>query len=69
MNKIEFKLNGEDFSVAKDSSIQDLIVLLELDIKKVAVERNLNIVDFTNFQEEKILPNDQIEIVHFIGGG
>lgn len=69
MNKVEFKLNGEDFSIAKDSSIQDLIEILELDIEKVAVERNLNIVNFSKFQEEKITSNDQIEVVHFIGGG
>lgn len=69
MNKIEIKLNGEDFLIEEQSSIYDLIRLLDLDVKKIAIEKNLEIIDLNSFDSEKIEAKDNIEIVHFIGGG
>lgn len=46
-----------------------LIEELGLDIRKVAVERNLEIVPRSLLAETALQPGDRIEIVHFIGGG
>jgi len=42
---------------------------LGLDARKVAVERNLEIVPRSAYGRTPIAEGDRIEIVHFIGGG
>jgi thiamine biosynthesis protein ThiS len=69
MEKIKILLNGEEKSFNSKISIENLVEQLELDIKKIAVERNYEIIlpqDFTNIA---LCDGDKIEIVHFIGGG
>ena len=46
-----------------------LILDLELDIKKIAVEKDLQIVNPDQFLEVILDEGSQVEIVHFIGGG
>ncbi len=69
MTKVKILLNGEDFHVKQGLTLANLIENLELDIKKVAVEKNLEIVNCEDFTIDIINEGDQIEIVHFIGGG
>ena len=42
---------------------------LGLDQRKVAVERNEAIVPRSQYDTTALAPGDQVEIVHFIGGG
>jgi len=46
-----------------------LLKHIGLDDRKVAIERNLEIVPKSNYSVTNIADGDQIEIVHFIGGG
>ena len=46
-----------------------LIDLLGLDTRKVAVERNQAIVPRSIYAATWLSAGDQLEIVHFIGGG
>ena len=69
MSKIKIILNGEDYLIKENSSINDLISELNLDISKIAIERNLEIVLAEDFKEIEINLGDKIEIVSFIGGG
>jgi len=62
-------LNGEDRRFPDLATIADLVAHLELDARKVAVERNLEIVPRSAYQTTAIADRDRIEIVHFIGGG
>jgi thiazole synthase len=62
-------LNGESRNVRPGSSIADLAAEIGLDPKKVAVERNLEIVPRSTLADARIAEGDQIEIVHFVGGG
>lgn len=62
-------LNGESRNVRTGSSIADLAAEIGLDPKKVAVERNLEIVPRSTLADAIIAEGDQIEIVHFVGGG
>lgn len=61
-------VNGEtgDYAVG---DLSGLLVALELDVRKVAVERNLEIVPRSLFSRTLLTDGDRIEIVHFIGGG
>ena len=62
-------LNGEPRSIAPGTTIAALAAELGLDPAKVAVERNLAIVPRSTLANVVIAEGDQIEIVHFVGGG
>ncbi|HEX4742062.1 MAG TPA: sulfur carrier protein ThiS [Caulobacteraceae bacterium] len=62
-------INGEARTVQGALDIAGLIAALELDARKVAVERNLEIVPRSAYGATRIADGDRIEIVHFIGGG
>ncbi len=65
---INITLNGEPRKVAV-GSIADLCAQIELDPKKVAVERNLEIVPRSTLADVMLAEGDVLEIVHFVGGG
>jgi thiamine biosynthesis protein ThiS len=62
-------VNGEERDVNAARDIVGLIGALGLDGRKVAVERNLEIVPRSAYAATPIAEGDRIEIVHFIGGG
>ena len=62
-------MNGEARDVVTARHVAGLIAELGLDGRKVAVERNLNIVPRSLYADTPIADGDRIEIVHFIGGG
>ena len=66
---LSITLNGDLRDVRPGSSIADLAAEIGFDPKKVAVERNLEIVPRSTLAEAFIAEGDQIEIVHFVGGG
>ena len=66
---MEITLNGEKFTLETGSNIVNLIDKLDLDVNKLAIERNLEIVPKSKFAMTIIEEGDKLEIVHFIGGG
>lgn len=62
-------VNGEPQNVTEGSSLATLIAAMELDIRKVAVERNLEIVPRSQYAATLLAAGDALEIVHFVGGG
>ncbi len=62
-------INGEPRAFAALSDLAGLVVALGLDARKVAVERNLEIVPRSAYGRTALAHGDRIEIVHFIGGG
>ena len=62
-------LNGEERDVAGVVTIADLVAQLGLDARKVAVERNLEIVPKSLHASTPVAPGDRIELVQFVGGG
>ena len=63
-------INGEDhFDLPDDMSVAELLVHLKLPVKKIAVERNLEIVSKSTFDSTTLSEGDRLEIIHFIGGG
>ena len=61
-------LNGEQRPLDAPT-VAALLERLGLDRRKVAVERNTAIVPRSEYEGTALAPGDQIEIVHFIGGG
>ncbi|MCE2820246.1 MAG: sulfur carrier protein ThiS [Phenylobacterium sp.] len=56
-------LNGESRVMESVRTVAELVVALGLDARKVAVERNLEIVP------RSLYDRTELAIVHFIGGG
>ena len=53
----------------KNESVQKLTKKLKIPLNKVAIELNRKILDKKKLKNIKLNNNDNIEIVHFIGGG
>ncbi|GAC1338399.1 MAG: hypothetical protein NVSMB18_04720 [Acetobacteraceae bacterium] len=66
---ITISLNGERRSVDAGLTVAGLLAQLGLDRRKVAVERNEAIVSRSTYEDTGLGEGDQLEIVHFIGGG
>ncbi len=62
-------LNGEEIQLGGRTNIKGLLEKYSLDSRKIAVERNMEIVPRSQFDEQFIDEGDRIEIIHFIGGG
>jgi len=62
-------VNGEPRRMVPGASIADLVQSLGLDPRKVAVERNADIVPRSTLAEVLLADGDTLEIVHFVGGG
>ena len=63
-------INGKDyFDMPLGMTVAALLEHLQLPPKKVAVERNLEIVPKSTFEDTELSDGDRLEIIHFIGGG
>jgi len=62
-------VNGNPVAVRAGATVADLLAQLGLPTQKIAVERNLEIVPRSVYGQTALCAGDQIEIVHFIGGG
>ena len=66
---ISIRVNGEHRRLAAGLSLADLARELGLEPSKVAVERNLAVVPRSTLAQVMLEDGDDIEIVHFVGGG
>ena len=66
---IELTVNGEPQQAADHSTVASLLKELSLAERRVAVERNGEIVPKSRHAEQALQSGDRIEIVHAIGGG
>ena len=66
---MQLTINGEARQYDALTSLSSLIEALGLDPRKVAIERNLEIVPRSTYAATPLADGDRIEIVHFIGGG
>ena len=69
INKIKIRVNGKVKSISDKYSMLDLVKILKIPLKKVAIELNQEIIDKKKINKIILKKKDKIEIVHFIGGG
>lgn len=63
-------INGEDHDDLPDGlTVAKLIAHLGLPERKIAIERNLEVIPKSTFGEVILDDHDKLEIIHFIGGG
>lgn len=66
---MQILLNGESLELPDGATVADLLVRLELTGRRVAVERNLDIVPRSQHTTTALADGDRLEVVHAIGGG
>ncbi|NBO64456.1 MAG: sulfur carrier protein ThiS [Acidobacteria bacterium] len=66
---IEVIVNGEPHRIEAGASLVQLVTQLELTPQRIAVEHNREIVSKPRWADTRLSEGDQLEIVHFVGGG
>ena len=66
---IDLSVNGQARRFSSGASIAQLLAHLELTGKRVAVERNGEIVPRSRYGETLLAEGDQLEVVVAVGGG
>lgn len=66
---MEITLNGAPQTLPEGSTVADLVVHLGVAHKRVAVEVNRRIVRREEYADVALAAGDQVEVVHFVGGG
>lgn len=66
---LQLTVNGETRAFEGVADLAALVAALGLDRRKVAVERNLEIVPRSRYAQTSLAEGDRIEIVAFVGGG
>jgi thiamine biosynthesis protein ThiS len=69
VNPLEIVVNGEHRQIPGPATIADLLRHLSLDPRTVVVELNRQIVRRPHLDETTLADGDQVELVHFVGGG
>ncbi len=66
---IELTINGVRKQIRKSATMADLIIELDLAGKKLAIERNGDIVPRIAYPPTTLQADDKLEIVVAVGGG
>lgn len=66
---LRIQVNGEPREVEENISLPQLIAGLNLKPEQIAIELNHNVVRRAHWENTLLEPDDQVEIVHFVGGG
>ncbi len=66
---MQILLNGESLELPDGATVAELLVRLDLTGRRVAVERNLDIVPRSQHATTALADGDRLEVVHAIGGG
>jgi len=66
---LRVQVNGEIRELAEELTLEELVRQLALAPERLAMELNREVVRRARWAETVIREGDQVEIVHFVGGG
>lgn len=66
---MKIRLNGEDYEIPGELTLEELLESLSINPGRVAVEVNLQVIKRSQFGTFRIKEGDIVEIVNFVGGG
>ncbi|HLW54063.1 MAG TPA: sulfur carrier protein ThiS [Candidatus Angelobacter sp.] len=66
---MELQINGEKRDFPDGLTVTTLVAHLGMKTDRVAVELNREIVPRSNWETTALKSGDELEIVHFVGGG
>lgn len=62
-------VNGEAREIAPGTTVSGLLDSLGLHPRLIVVEHNREILERSSFEATEVQPGDNLELVHFVGGG
>jgi thiamine biosynthesis protein ThiS len=62
-------VNGEPHELGDGLTVAGLISQLSLNGRRIAVELNREILEREAYGDRRLAEGDEVEIVHFVGGG
>lgn len=62
-------INGSVIDVPDGLSVRELVEYKNLPAQKIIVEMNGNIIRTEQWENVKLKPDDNLEIIRFVGGG
>jgi thiamine biosynthesis protein ThiS len=62
-------INGELREIAGQVNLFELLNKLDLPTERIAIELNKDVVRKKDWESIKVSDRDNIEIIHFVGGG
>ena len=66
---LEITVNGEPHSIPSGCTVQNLLALLGMEGRRVAVARNRDIVPRSEYAAQALRGGDHAEILEAVGGG
>jgi thiamine biosynthesis protein ThiS len=66
---MKLRINGEEKEISNGLSLASLLEQLQIRPARVVVERNREIVARDHYDRTLLAEGDNLEIVHFVGGG
>lgn len=66
---MRIQINGEVHELDDELPLSSLVVLLNLKPQQIAIELNKTVVRRAQWEDTLLREGDQVEIVHFVGGG
>ena len=69
LNVAKIQLNGNPYEINIETNLNQLLNKLKIQKTKVAIEVNGAIVEKNKYPKVILNKGDEVEIVHFIGGG
>jgi thiamine biosynthesis protein ThiS len=66
---LRVQINGEFHELPEKLTLADLVRQLSLASERLAIEHNREVVRRAAWPERELREGDQVEIVHFVGGG
>ena len=69
LNVAKIQLNGSPYEINTETNLNQLLNRLKIKKTKVAIEVNGVIIEKNKYPKVILSKGDEVEIVHFIGGG
>ena len=69
MATMTLQINGESRGIEPVSNVRELLDLLGISRKHVAIELNREIIRRSDWERTPVSDMDRVEIVQFVGGG
>jgi len=66
---LQLIINGEKRKINESNNLADLVKELDIQAPNFAMALNQQVVPRSKYQSTAIKENDQVEIVHAVGGG
>jgi len=66
---MDIELNGSPYLLTEGNTVNDLIAILDLSQKNIAVAVNRQIIPCHEWISQSLRSNDKVDIVRAIGGG